>query len=128
MVFEFIYIVIPAIMGESRVNFSHAVQFSPEPWVQHSQLFFRVEPVFPVFHNRDRAAKPPGEIIHRFPGCQVILPGIENRRGAVPLGDPLKKAMVFVGSCIQCLLFYHTTSCLVNPAYFPLREKEDAIR
>ena len=61
--------------------------FILKPRIQHSQLFLGVEPVFPVFHNRDRTAKPLGKIINRYPGCQVVLPGVENRRGAVPFGD-----------------------------------------
>ena len=75
--FEFICIAIRAIMEESMVNCSRAVQFSPKPYIQHSQLFFRVEPALPILHDRNRAAKPPHKVTGRFPDCQEILPCID---------------------------------------------------
>ena len=64
------------------------LRFFLKPRVQHGKLLLGVEPVFPILHDCDRTAELPGEVIHRLPGCQVILPGVENRRGAVPFGDP----------------------------------------
>ena len=95
----FICIVISAIMEESRVILSLAIQFSPKPCVQYSQLLFCMEPMFPIFHNRNQAVKSMGKVVNRFPGCQMILPGVENHCGAFPFRDSVFRriAQVFPG-------------------------------
>ena len=45
--------------------------------IQEFHLFLCMEPVLPVLHDRDRAAKPLHKVTGRFPDCQEILPCID---------------------------------------------------